>query len=240
MDGESLRAVDMLFLNNFLQALLFKACRSKSELYESLRQAQALSREDYLSPDCRLYYAKTAKRLSPLVTVLEKLMDELSSVGDIMSDTELPLQESKTDQGVQTRAALQRFGLVERQLILSLNNLGRKLVSMSESNIAWDSQALIRVFLKLRPIPDRPCYQSASMLRFATGLPHLSAHYFSEPPTEASIACANSSWLVDSEHVPLAVLALVEDVEIELEILCDVITCSSDEHKRRAHGGKLQ
>lgn len=240
MDGATLHAVDMLFLKNFLQDLLLKVCGSKSELHESLRQASALSGEDCLSPDCRLYYAKTTKRLLPLVTALDEIMDDLCSAGETMPDCEFPLlRKGGNDQETETCAAIQRFGLVERQLIISLNHIGRQLVSIPEANIAWDSQALIRVFLRLTPIPERPCYQSESMLRFATSLPHLSAHYFAEPPTEASLVGANSSWLIDSEHIPLVVLSLVEDIEIELEVLGDVVTCANDKRRRWPHGGKL-
>ena len=240
MNGATLNEVDMLFLNNFLQTVQLKASRSKNELYESLRQARALSREDSLSPDCRLHYAKTAKRLLPLVTALGEIMDDLSSAGKIMSDCELPLRrENESDRETETRAAIQRLGFVERQLIISLNHIGEKLVSMPEANVAWDSQALMRVFLRLKPIPERPCYGAEAMLRFATSLPHLSAHYFAGPSTETSIGCAISSWLLDSEHIPLVALSLVEDVEIELEVLGDVIICSSDEHKRRTHGGNI-
>ncbi len=240
MDGAALHAVDMLFLKNFHQALLFRACRSKSELYESLRQARALSREDCLSPDFRLYYAKTAKRLLPLVTALEAMIDDLSSASDALFDCEFPLlREDENDRESEACAVVRRFGSVERRLITSLNHIGSKLVSMPEASIAWDSQALIRVFLRLKPIPERTCYQAASMLRFATSLPHLSAHYFAEPPPEVGIGCTNSPWLLESEHIPLAVLSLVEDVEIELDVLGDVMTCANDEQKWRAHGGKL-
>ena len=68
MKVETLHAIDALYLENYLQTLLYKACHAESGLREHLRQAEVLSATEDLSSDCRSRYENVAKRLAPLVS----------------------------------------------------------------------------------------------------------------------------------------------------------------------------
>lgn len=241
MNAETLHAVDALYLENFLQTLLYKVCHAEGELRECLRQAEALSGTEKLSLDCRSRYAAVTQRLTPLVTELEEIIGDLYAGGKLASDCE-PLVQWGLVESVpeyETRSVIQQLDLAERELITTLNRIGRSLVSTPETNVSWDSQARIRAYLKLKPIPERPCYQAEFMVRFCTSPPYRSTYYFAKPPPEADAGCSNSPWLLDSEFAPLTVLPLFEDVEIELEIRGDVITSWNDQNQRRPHVGKL-
>lgn len=220
MNAETLHAIDALYLENFLQTLLYRACHAEGELRECLRQADALSATEALSSDCRSRYAEVAKRLSPLVTELEEIMGDLYTGGKLASDCEPLVQWSlvETVPEYETRLVLERLEFAERELITALNRVGDSLVSTPEANVSWDSQARIRAYLKLKPIPERPCYQTDSMLRFCASPPYQSAYYFAQLPDKANADSSNPPWLLDAEFVPLTVLPLFEDIEIELEV----------------------
>lgn len=220
MNAETLHAVDALYLENFLQTLLYKACHADGELRECLRQAEALSRTVNLSSDCRSRYAEVTKRLAPLVSELDEIMGDLYTGGKLASECE-PLVQWGLVESVpeyETCAVIERLDLAERELITTLNKIGKNLASTPKANVSWDSQARIRTYLKLKPIPERPCYQADSMVRFCASPPYVEAYYFAKLPAESNASCSDSPWLLDSEFVPLTALPLFEDIEIELEV----------------------
>lgn len=241
MNTETLHAIDTIYLENFLQTLLYNAIDVGCTLGEALRQAETLSGTEYLSPDCRSRYEKIAKRLAPLVSELKEIMDDLYVGGKLASEYE-PLVQWGLIESIpehETRAVLERLNLAERELIASLNCIGASLLSTPEANVFWSSQARVKANLKLKPIPGRPCYQDKSMIRFCASPPWQGVHFFAELPAEEIPRCSLDPWLLDSGFVPLTELPLFEDIEIELEIHGDVIGASSNEINRRPHVGKL-
>lgn len=220
MNAETLHAIDALYLDNFLQTLLYRTLHAEGELRECLRQADVLSETEALSSDCRSRYAEITKRLSPLVTELDEIIGDLYTGGKLASDCEPLIQWGlvETVPECETRSVLERLDLAERELIAALNRVGERLLSTPVANISWGSQARIRAYLKLKPIPERPCYQAESMLRFCASPPYLSAHYFAQLPEKANAAPPNSPWLLDSDFDLLTLLPLFEDIEIELEV----------------------
>lgn len=239
MNTETLHAIDALYLDNFLQTLLYKACHTEGELRECLRQAETLSGTEYLSSDCRSRYEKVAKRLAPLVTELEEIMGDLYVGGKLASDSEPLVQWGlvETLPEHETRTVIERFNSAERTVFSALNHIGKRLSSMPEANVLWTAHARVRTYLKLRSIPDRPCYQGESMIRFCASPPYQTASYFAKLP-ETDAGDSDSPWLLDSEFIPLTALPLFEDLGIELEIHGDVIA-RDGQSTGRAHVIKI-
>lgn len=230
MNKETLHAIDALYLENFLQTLLYRACEADGELRESVRHAELLSSEDNLSEDCRSRYVAVVKRLRPLLSELEEIVGDLHTGGKLSSDCE-PLVQWGCVESVpeyETRAVLEQLNLAERELITTLNHIGTSLVAKPESNVSWNSQARVRGYLKLKPIPARPCYQHSSLVRFCANPPYQAAHYFAKLPGETDVSRPSSPWLLDSEFNSLIMLPLFEDIEIELEVRGEVITSPHD------------
>lgn len=237
MNAETLHAVDALYLENFLQTLLYRACDADGELRECLQQAEALSSTTNLSADCRARYVEIVKRLRPLVSKLENIVGDLHTGGKLASDCEPLVQwglvESIPD--YETRAVIEQFNLAEQKLMAALNHIGNGLASMPDVNVLWNSQARVRTYLKLKPIPERPCYQADSMVRFCASPPYQGSHYFAKFQATANASCSDSLWLLDSEFSSLTALPLFEGVEIELEVRGDMITSSNDRNKERVY-----
>lgn len=226
MNAETLHAVDALYLENFLQTLLYKTLDADGELCEFLKQAETLSNTTYLSEDCRSRYAKIAKRLEPVVAALEGIAGDLYTGGELASDCDPRVQWGLVENipEYESRAVIERLETKERELIATLNHIGKSLSSMPEAHVLWNPRARVRPYLKLRPIPERPCYQDDSMVRFCASPPYLAASYFAEPPTEIGEDGSRCPWLLDAEFSPLTNLPLFEDIEIKLEIRGDVTT----------------
>lgn len=237
MNADTLHAVDALYLENFVQTLLFRALDAKGELRESLKQAEALSATENLSPDCRSRYAEVAKRLGPLVSELSELAGDLYIGGKFASDCEPLVQWGRVESvpEYETRAVIEQFNLAEQKLMAALNHIGDCLASMPEANVLWNSQARVRTYLKLKPIPGRPCYQADSMVRFCASPPYQGVYYFTKSQAEGNASYSDATWFLDPEFDPLTVLPLFEDIEIELEVRGDMITSSNDRSKERVY-----
>jgi hypothetical protein len=219
MKVETLHAIDALYLENYLQTLLYKACHAESELREHLRQAEVLSATEGLSSNCRSRYENVAKRLAPLVAELEEIMGDLYVGGKLASDSEPLIQWGlvETIPEHETSAVIERLNLAERTVISALNHIGCRLASMPDAKVFWAAHARVRTYLKLKSIPDRPCYQDKSMVRFCASPPYQTASYFAKL-SETDAGNSDSPWILDSEFIPLTALPLFEDLEIELDI----------------------
>lgn len=237
MNGETLHAIDALYLESFLGSLLYKALDAECELRACLRHAQTLSGTDYLSPDCRSRYAAIRRRLEPLVSELEELTGDLYSGGKLASDSE-PLVQWGLIEPVpeyETKQVIERLESAEQQLISTLNQVGARLGALPRSSVSWASQARVKTYLKLRPIRERPCYQDTTIVRFCASPPYQSAHYFAELPEKVNDESTGDPWLLDAELLPLTTLPLIEDVEIELEVQGEMGTSGDEQRGRRQH-----
>lgn len=241
MNAETLHAVDALYLEHFLRTLLFQALNASAELCEPFKQAEALSATENLSPDCRSRYAEVTKRLGPLVSELRALVDDLQIGGKLQSEYEPLVQWGliETIPEHETRTVIERLNLAERELITTLNHIGKSLVSSPEANVSWDSSARVRTYLTLKPIPERPCYQAGSMLRICASPPWDYVCYFTEFQAEANTSCSDITWLLDSDLQSLVLLPLFEDIEIDLEVRGDMIASWHDHTKRGSCDGQF-
>lgn len=230
MNTEALHAIDALYLENFLQTLLYRACEADGELRECLRHAELLSSEENLSEDCRSRYVAVVKRLRPLLSELKEMEGDLHTRGKLASDCE-PLVQWGCVESVpeyEARAVHEQLNLAEREVITTLNHIGTSLFAKPEVNVSWSSQVRVKGYLKLKPIPARPCYQHSSLVRFCANPPYQTAHYFAELPGETNGSRSSSPWLLDSDFSSLIMLPLFEDIEIELEVRGDLITSWHD------------
>lgn len=237
MNGETLHAIDALYLENFLASLLYKALDAECELRACLRHAQTLGGTDYLSPDCRSSYEKIRQRLEPLVSELEEFAGDLYSGGKLASDCEPLVQWGLIEKvpKYEKKQVIERLESAEQQLIATLNQIGASLGALPRAQISWASQARVKTYLKLRPIRERPCYQDTTIVRFCASPPYQLAHYFAELPEKVNDGSTGDPWLLDAEFLPLATLPLIEDVEIELEIQGEMGALGDEQRGRRQH-----
>lgn len=234
MNAETLHAIDAIYLENFLEALLYKALYAEGELRACLRHAETLSGTEYLSPDCRSRYEKIRKRLAPLVSKLGEFTGDLYRGGELTSDYE-PLVHWELIEDVpehESRAVIERLELAERELLTNLNHIGKSLVSTTASNVSWESSARIKTYLKLKSIPERPCYQDTTMVQFCASPPFHTAHYFAKLPVETYADNERYPWLLDDELFPLVYLPLFENLEIELEVRGTMTNSGNKDNKR--------
>lgn len=241
MNAETLHAVDALYLENFLQTLLYRALHAEGGLRECLKHAEALGGEVNLSSDCRTRYGEVAERLSTVVSALEDIAGDLYAGGDLASDGEPLVQWGliETVPEYETSSVIERLNTVERELIASMNQVGQCLISKTEANLSWSSQARVKAYLKLRPIPERPCYKADSMLRFSASPPHRGVHFFADIRQDTEASRSEYPWLLDSEYSSLLLLPLFEDVEIEVDISGDVTSPTDIHNPWRLHADKL-
>lgn len=237
MNGETLHAIDALYLENFLGSLLYKALDAECEMRACLRHAQTLSGTDYLSPDCRSRYEKIRQRLEPLVSELEELAGDLYSGGNLASDCEPLIQWGliETVPEYETKQVIERLESAEWQLISTLNRVGTSLGALPGAGISWASQARVKTYLKLRPIRERPCYQNTTIVRFCASPPYQLVHYFAALPEKVNDGSTGDPWLLDAELLPLTTLPLIDDVEIELEIQGEMGTSGDEQRGRGQH-----
>lgn len=241
MNAETLHAVDALYLENFLQTLLYRALHAGGELRECLRHAEALASEVHLSSDCRARYGEIVKRLNPVVSAIEDIAGDLYAGGNLASDCEPLVQWGLVDAVPEheTRAVIERLSTAEQKLIAGLNQIGQCLLSEKEAGLSWGSQARVKAYLKLKPIPVRPCYQADSMLRFSASPPHRGVNFFADIRPNPEASGPQCPWLLDSEYSSLTLLPLFEDVEIEIEISGEVTSPTDIQNPGVLHAGKL-
>lgn len=229
---ETLHAIDALYLGNFRQTLFHKILHAQQELREYLKQAEALVLAIEVSPDCRRQYAEIVQRLLPPVSELEEISNDMYDVCLSGADTGEPVQwglvETITED--ETRAVISRLDAVEQETIKTLNSIGDALTSLPAVTASWNQWARLRVYYKLKPIPERPCYKHDSIVRFNGSPPFLDAFCFAKPPIDAESNPA-SHYLLDAEFMPLIYLPFFDDVEVEIEFKFDG-GCSRTPHAK--------
>lgn len=217
-----LHAIDVLYLGNFRQTLFHKLLHAQLELREYLKHAEALAHAIEISPDCRKQYTKIIQRLSPPAGMLGEIAYSIYDV-DLSGEEAGELVQwglIETIPEEETRAIFSRLDVVEQETIKTLNGIGEALASLPGVKASWNQWARLRVFYKLKPIPERPCYKTDSIVRFNGSPPFLDAFCFSKPPTDTESDPA-SHYLLDAEFMPLIWLPLLDDVEVEIEIKID-------------------
>lgn len=228
---ETLHAIDALYLGNFRQTLFHKILHAQLELREYLKQAEALVLAIEVSPDCRRQYAEIVQRLLPPVSVLKEISHDMYNVCSSDADTCEPVQWGSADTipEDETRAVISRLDAVEQETIKTLNSIGEALTSLPGVTASWNQWARLRVFYKLKPIPERPYYKHDSV-RFNGCPPFLDAWCFAKPPIDAE-SDPVSHYLLDAEFMPLIYLPLLDDVEVEIEFKFDG-GCSRTPHAK--------
>lgn len=220
----TLHAIDALYLGNFRQTLFHKVLHAQLELRAHLKHAEALVQATEISPDCRKQYAKIIQRLSLPVSVLGDIVNDMYDVDLSGEEAGEPVQWGliETIPEGETRAIISRLDAVEQETIKALNGIGEALTSLPAVKPTWSQWARLRVYHKLKPIPERPCYKAGSIVRFNGSPPFHDAFCFAKPPTDAECDPA-SHYLLDAEFMPLVWLPLLDDVEVEIEIKFDGI-----------------
>lgn len=221
---DTLHAIDTLYLGNFRQTLFHKILYAQLELREYLKHAEALVLAMEISPDCRKQYAEIIQQLSPPVSMLEAISHDMYDGYSSEAGTGEPVQWGlvETIHEDETRAVISRLDVVEQETIKTLNSIGEALTSLPAITASWKQWARLRVFFKLKPIPERPCYNPDSIVRFNGTPPFLDAFCFAKQPIDAESNPA-SHYLLDAEFVPLIYLPLFDDVEVEIEVKFDGI-----------------
>lgn len=100
----------------------------------------------------------------------------------------------------------------ETKILNVLNEVGKSLGELPHSIVTWDDCARLRARVSLRPLTERPCYDSETPIDVCVH-PFLIVEYSSRPEAKAG---RWPHYLVN-EMVPVALLPLLERMHIEVE-----------------------
>lgn len=221
---KTLHAIDTLYLTNFHHTLFFALSHACGELRQYLNHAKVLAEAIEISSDCRKKYAEIVQQLSLPIGMLEEISSDMKDVYRADEETSSTIQWDGLEPipVAETRRIISRLNAAEQETIRTLNSVGDALTSQPALASCWSQWARLRVFYKLKPVPERPCYKPGSAIRFCGSPPWHLAHCFAKPPTDFETD-SESHYLLDSEFMLLTWLPLFDDVEVEAEITLEGI-----------------
>lgn len=210
MNANVLHAVDSVYLRAFRQNLLDEVLRACVSLKQRLRQSASLATAPDLPAAFRQNYGEIAERLSPLITVLRSMLDQLDGIVH-SADQQAGEVLAAPGEVTETMAMLDA---AEIEILNVLNEVGKSLGTLPPSIVTWDGCARLRTRAHLRPLTERPCYDSETPIDFCVH-PFLMAEYSSNPQARANTdRCPH--YLVN-EIIPVALLPMLDGIDIEVE-----------------------
>lgn len=214
MNADTLHTVDTLYLQAFRQNLLADIQRACFSLKQHLWQSASLAVAEELPAAFQRSYGEIAGRLSPLVSALRSVLDELEG-RRLSCQSALKPADSEITALADVAGAITMLDAAEHEILKVLNDVGKSLAALPPSIISWDSCARLRTCVILQRLAERPCYDEIQ-IELQTH-PFLIAEYTSTRRDDANPCGQWPHYLVD-EMVPIELLPLLGDVQIEVEV----------------------
>lgn len=212
MNANVLDAIDALYLGAFRQNLLQEVLRACVSIKLHLRQSASLATAQELPPTVREDYGKIAARLPALVTALVGILRELEAPPEarrLEEELGVPGEAGET---------IAMLDAAEIEILSVLNALGTSLGAQPDSMVRWDGCARLKTRAIMHRIPGRACYDLETPIYIAV-CPFLIAEYsvYSAKPQGGAKAAGTAHYLVN-EIVPVALLPLLEAIQVEVEV----------------------
>lgn len=212
MNTDTLQAVDTLYLQALRQNLLADIQSAFISLKQHLRRSASLAVAEDLPAAFRRSYGEIAERLSPLISALRSVLDEMEG-GRPPYQSALKPADSEINALAEVVGAIALLDAAEHQVLDVLNDVGKSLAALPPSIISWDDYARLRTCVILRQPAERPCYDLAPPVELCIH-PFLIAEYAATPQPK------HGRWphyLVD-DLVPAELLLWVDNIRIEVEV----------------------
>lgn len=232
LSAETLRAIDVLYLDNFRASVHFKVVQSYFSLKGLQQHAQGAMQAMEILPDCRDQYEKFSERLTPLVAGLNQLVTDFFGQTNHDTASEIPVQWDfveipAVDEEEMAVTTLTAAGLSAIEVLKV--RVGRALSQVSDSGVAWGGWFQIQPHLTLKPIPERPFYQSGEMLPFCGSLHQLDVHW------QSLLNKPLTPLFLDSALCPLARLPQFDCVDMTISTSWDKSTFQYRTESGREH-----
>lgn len=206
MNSNILDAVDTVYLQAFRENLLHEALRTHILLKQFLRQSASLATAQELPLVVRQNYKEVAECLPPLITAFRTMLDQLEEVRHAVEELAAPVETAEAE-------AMAMLDAGEDEILNALNEVGKSLGALPPSIVTWDDCALLRTHISLRPLTERPCYDSEIDICVH---PFLMAEYSSKHQAGAKV----DRWphYLVNEIVPISLLPLSDRIHVEVVV----------------------